>query len=138
MPFGVQQALPEAVDGAPRVAALACPDCGGTLTVREMGGGLHFVCRIGHSYGLSEVLGAKEERLEDRLWTAVTAVDELAALLTDLQSRTRSDAARAEYRRRTEALLVLSNEVRRLIDTTEAVDLGIVEDAGTAPGATES
>jgi hypothetical protein len=57
---------------------------------------LFFVCRIGHSYGLAEVLAAKEERLENRLWTVVTAAEELAALLKDLHGRSGSSRARAE------------------------------------------
>ena len=69
----MQDALPQPVDRQPRVAAVSCPDCGGSLTVSALAGGLYFVCRIGHSYGLADALAAKEERLENRLWTVVTA-----------------------------------------------------------------
>ena len=53
------------------------------MTVSALAGALYFVCWIGHSYDLADVLAAKEERLENRLWTVVTAVEELVALLKD-------------------------------------------------------
>jgi two-component system chemotaxis response regulator CheB len=45
---------------------------------------LHFVCRIGHAYSLTELLEAKENRIEERLWSAVVALEEMAMLLDDL------------------------------------------------------
>jgi len=56
------------------------------LVVRALhtGGALHFRCRIGHAYTEDELLTAKEQRLESHLWAAVTAFEELAALLADL------------------------------------------------------
>jgi len=134
----MQGALPEPVDREPRVAAVSCPDCGGSLRVSVVGDGLFFACRIGHSYGLSEVLAAKEERLENRLWTAVTAVEELAALLKDLQNRSGSPTARAEYGRRHEALMRLGDHLRRLIDTVPPIDLSIVDGVAATPESAES
>src|SRR4051812_38139163 len=79
-------ALPSGVDpdGKEQVTAVACPDCSGTLTVRAMGKLILFRCRIGHVYAVPELLASKERRLEERMWSAVAALDELAALLHDL------------------------------------------------------
>jgi hypothetical protein len=134
----MQQALPEPVDRQPRVAAVSCPDCGGSLRVSVVGDALYFACRIGHSYGLLEVLAAKEERLENRLWTVVTAVEEMAALLKDLQGRTGPPAARGEYGRRHEALMRLGDHLRRLVDTAAPIDLGMVDDVPATPESAES
>ena len=81
-------ALPDSIDGAERCTALACPDCSGTLGVRSEGGGgyLHFRCRIGHAFSLQSLLACKEEALEAKLWSCVTSMEELAALLRDLQT----------------------------------------------------
>jgi hypothetical protein len=70
------------------ITAMGCPDCPGTLQVRAEGerGLLRFECRIGHVYSLDELLLAKEGKAEERLWTAVLAFEEMAALLEDLAS----------------------------------------------------
>jgi hypothetical protein len=64
----------------PEVTGIACPDCCGVLAVRIEGRDkeLSFVCRIGHTDDVTELLSAKEEALEDRLWSAVTGFEELA------------------------------------------------------------
>ena len=92
------------------MAAVSCPDCDGSFTVSALAGRLYFVGWIGHSYRLADALAAKEERLENRLWTVVTAVEELVALLKDLHARGGSLFARAEYGRRNEALRVLTDD----------------------------
>jgi two-component system, chemotaxis family, protein-glutamate methylesterase/glutaminase len=76
------------LDRAESVAALACPDCAGTLTVRVEGaaGHLRFKCRIGHAYALGSLLEAKEEAIEQRLWSALVSMEELASLLEELQA----------------------------------------------------
>jgi two-component system chemotaxis response regulator CheB len=63
---------------------LICPDCRGSLTVRLQGRLASFTCRIGHTYSLEELLVGKESALETRMWEAVYAFEEMAALLTDL------------------------------------------------------
>jgi hypothetical protein len=45
---------------------------------------LYFTCRIGHSYSAVELLDAKEQRLEARLWKAVHGLEELATVLPEL------------------------------------------------------
>lgn len=79
-------ALPAVLGPTARHTAVTCPDCAGALTVQTEGdtGYLLFRCRTGHAFSLTSLLACKEEVLEVRLWTSLTALDELAALLRDL------------------------------------------------------
>jgi len=74
--------LPE--DGEEHFTGIVCPDCAGVLVIRTHRSLVTFVCRIGHVYSPTELLAAKEEILEGRLWTAYSALDELAVLLDDI------------------------------------------------------
>jgi two-component system chemotaxis response regulator CheB len=73
-------------DAGERLTRLSCPDCCGVLAVRVEGAHGHvlFVCRIGHRYSIRDVLAAKEERLEERLWAALQALQEMADFLGEL------------------------------------------------------
>jgi hypothetical protein len=121
------------VDKADSVAGLACPDCTGTLTVREEGswGHLHFQCRIGHGYALGSLLAAKEEAIEERLWSALVSMEELAALLEELQGLgapyTTGPAWTAATDRVTD-LRALVTTLRGVIERNAPIDLGL--DAG--------
>ena len=55
----------------PPVSGVSCPDCCGMLAVHVEGkrSTLVFECRFGHTFMLEELLAAKEERLDERLWT---------------------------------------------------------------------
>jgi two-component system, chemotaxis family, protein-glutamate methylesterase/glutaminase len=65
---------------------LSCPDCSGVLTVHAEGARHHLVltCRVGHQFSVTDLLIAKEERLEDRLWASLHGLQELCELLQDL------------------------------------------------------
>ena len=84
-------ALPPSLrrNDGPQVTGIACPDCCGVLEVQMQGrkGHLDFRCRIGHVSALPDLLLSKEQAVEARLWGALVAVEELVALLSDLESR---------------------------------------------------
>lgn len=112
-----------------KTAGLACPDCAGTLAVRVDGssGHLRFRCRIGHAYALASLLAAKEESLEYRLWSAVVSLEELAALLEELQALGPPYTAGAEWEAATERIARLragAAAVRSVIDRNDRMDLG--------------
>jgi hypothetical protein len=71
------------------LTGLVCPECSGSLSARLEGEGRHlsFECRIGHAFALPELLAAKEHDLETQLWRSVYLVEELEALLSDLERR---------------------------------------------------
>jgi hypothetical protein len=126
------QTLPR-VQKSDSVAGLACPDCSGTLTVREEGssGHLHFQCRIGHAYALGSLLAGKEEGVEERLWSALVSMEELAALLEELQQLGEPYTAGAAWTAATDRITGLRAQVaalRELIESNAPIDLGL--DAG--------
>jgi two-component system, chemotaxis family, protein-glutamate methylesterase/glutaminase len=115
------------------VAGLACPDCAGTLTVRVEGasGHLRFQCRIGHAYALGSLLAAKEEAIEQRLWSALVSCEELAVLLEELQELGdpyTSGAAWSAATDRVEHLRAAVLTLRKVIEGNVPIDLGL--DAG--------
>src|SRR5262245_52349143 len=74
-------------DGTQVFTGLVCPDCSGNLVVSTQQRHVAFSCRTGHIYSIEELVVGKESALEDRLWSAVFAFDELAAFLTDVVGR---------------------------------------------------
>ena len=111
-----------------RPTGVACPDCGGVLGVVRDGYDSHpsFCCRVGHRFALVTLLTSKEERLEERLWSALVAVEELIALLRDIDgdpalARGLGDGAR--WRERMGRGHQLAAHLRELIETDEPVDL---------------
>lgn len=112
---------------------LACPDCNGVLAVRSEGhaGHLNFQCRIGHAFSLRDLLAAKEDVIESRLWTAVVAFEELIALLADLERRaepgSREPAPYAARIRQAEAHVKL---LRQVLEANAPLDLGHIDSSG--------
>lgn len=127
--------LPPRVGRTPQPALLVCPDCGGALAVQTQGDAafLLFVCQVGHSYSATTLLAAKEERLEEVLWSAVYLIEELAGVLSDLAARGGPNGDRTDWpsaRRRIERLHDHAARLRQLLDGNERIDLG----AGAAAG----
>jgi len=117
---------PEAVTG------ISCPDCPGVLGVTNDGHSLQFRCRIGHLYSLKELIQSKEQRLEDRLWDPVTALDELAHLLREAIEAEETGPLREAYEERAERALRYAEALRALIDddspTPVAIDPDLQDD----------
>jgi hypothetical protein len=111
-----------------QVTGLSCPDCDGVLQVgvaEPDSGFLQFVCRIGHSFSLSEVIAAKEAAIENALRSSEVAFAEIIALLDDLEREDVpariSGAERTERRARLERHLAL---VRTILEQNQPLDLG--------------
>src|SRR5262245_7711854 len=74
-------------DGESRLTGLGCPDCAGSLFVRVFHHKVvTFFCWIGHEYSLGEMLAAKEEAIERRLWVAYSALEEIGLVLDQLEA----------------------------------------------------
>jgi hypothetical protein len=88
--------------------------------VRAEGEGhLHFTCRVGHAFSVTEVIGALEELFENTLWAGVRAAEEIHALLGDLtEFRLRAPRAppEATYERRLRLAMAQAAALRRLIE----------------------
>ena len=120
-------AIPPRVDAAPepQLAGISCPDCCGSLSVQPEGkrSDLVFACRVGHTYSVDDLLIAKEERLQARLWTAYTALTEIVALLDDLAMRERDEDGRRRYGERSATARAQAMRLRRLIEDNKPVGL---------------
>jgi two-component system, chemotaxis family, protein-glutamate methylesterase/glutaminase len=79
---------------------IAWPGCSGTLIVFLRRRFAAFRCRIGNAYSLPEVLAAKEDILERRLWEAVSSLEELADFLETASRERFAHVDPDSYRRR--------------------------------------
>ena len=68
-------------------SAFACPECHGVLWELEEGGLLRFRCRVGHAYTADALQLAMSDATEDAIWAAMRALEEKAALLRRLATR---------------------------------------------------
>ncbi|WP_250038298.1 chemotaxis protein CheB [Paractinoplanes maris] len=80
---------PESQPGKP--AGLSCPDCTGGMNVVETGGVVHYTCHIGHIWSLQSLLAAQQDKVEEALWTALSILDEQAAVYETLAQRQSGD-----------------------------------------------
>ena len=96
------------------VSAFTCPECHGALWELRDGVLLRYRCRVGHSYTDQGLVDNKARAVEDALWTALTALEESAAIAARVaqraieQGRPRSATTfreRAEYLEQRGALL---------------------------------
>jgi hypothetical protein len=99
-----------------RAAAVSCPECRGSLGVRlERESHLTFRCGIGHTFSLEELLASKEMRLEEALWTAVSAIEELGGVLRDLDA----------FPERRQLLERQARLIKDVLELNDPVDLGV-------------
>ncbi len=127
--FEPVRALPR-VGPRPALTGVACPDCGGSLTVRAEGDGgyLSFRCRIGHAFALESLLAAKEEAVERCLWVAVTRLEELRTLGQDLLrlgEPYRNPCPSEDLKERVARLEADSETVRRVAMANRPLALGV-------------
>jgi len=59
---------------------MACPECGGGLAQVDLPQISYFRCHIGHQYAPRTLAAAQAEAVENKLWSAVAALEEQAAL----------------------------------------------------------
>jgi two-component system chemotaxis response regulator CheB len=96
-----------------RPAPMSCPDCSGGMNVAETGGAPHYICHVGHIWSPQSLLSAQREKIEESLWTAVSILEEQAAVHRALADKaTGADAALAAKHQRAAA-----EEVQRAADT---------------------
>jgi len=83
-------------EGETTLTRLACPDCGGGLAQVDLPQISYFRCHTGHQFAPQTLAAAQAETVEDKLWSAVAALEEQAAVLHYLDSMAGSRAAEAE------------------------------------------
>jgi two-component system chemotaxis response regulator CheB len=108
--------------------SLSCPECFGVLTGRTDGPNalLTYVCRVGHTFAIPELLLAKEELLERWLWASLLSLEELAAFLSELADLAAPQAATgmaATFRERAERARGEAASIRAVIERNRAVEV---------------
>ena len=80
--------------GETRLTRLACPECGGALAEAVLPQITYYRCHVGHQFGPQSLAAAQAESAEAKLWAAVAALEETAALSRHLATHTelRDDA----------------------------------------------
>ena len=70
-----------------RLTRMTCPECGGALAAVDLPRITYFRCHVGHQYGPQSLAAAQAETAESKLWAAIAALDEQAALEGHLSRR---------------------------------------------------
>ena len=70
-----------------RLARISCPECNGGLAKVDVSGLRYYRCHVGHQYGPRTLEAAQREAVEAKLWAAVAALEEHAALARHLAVR---------------------------------------------------
>ena len=83
-----------------RLTRLACPECGGALAEAVLPRITYFRCHVGHQFSPQSLAAAQAESAEAKLWAAVAALEETAALARHL-AHTRADEDVADQQART-------------------------------------
>lgn len=87
------------------LTSITCPNCGGSLWRRHVGGVEHYECRVGHRYAPESLFTLQGESLDDALWAAHRALLERGDLAQRMAARMRrsgQDAAARRYDRQRE------------------------------------
>ncbi len=69
------------------VSGYTCPECRGSLWELKEGTLVRYRCRVGHSYTEPGLVDNKARAVEDALWTALTALEESAAIAMRVAER---------------------------------------------------
>lgn len=70
-------------------SSFTCPECSGTLWEVDDDQLLRFRCQVGHAYNGDSLQADQQENLEDSLWAAVRALQEVAAMNRRMAVRAR-------------------------------------------------
>jgi two-component system, chemotaxis family, protein-glutamate methylesterase/glutaminase len=92
---------------------LGCPDCGGGLSSIQIGAAEYYRCHVGHGYAPANLLAAQHEKAEAGLWTAISMLQEQAAVHERLAERAQAHGGILTARHQRAA----ADELRRAADT---------------------
>jgi two-component system chemotaxis response regulator CheB len=97
-------------DDEARLTRLRCPECGGPLAQLDLPAISYYRCHVGHQYAPQSLEAAQRETAEAKLWTAVAALEEHAALAAHLAEHAERDDP--GWRRAAERSAALAKSVR--------------------------
>ena len=75
-----------------RLTRLTCPECGGSMAQVDLPQISYFRCHVGHQFAPQTLAAAQAEASEKKLWSAVAALEEQAAVLRYIERRVRPAA----------------------------------------------
>jgi two-component system chemotaxis response regulator CheB len=102
-------------EGESRLTRMVCPECGGALAQIDLAQISYFRCHVGHHYGPQTLAAAQADASESKLWSAVAALEEEAALQHHLhQASPHSDPAAAEHERLAKEIGHRASQLREL------------------------
>ena len=84
--------------GEAGLTRLACPECGGALAEAVLPHITYYRCHVGHQFGPQSLAATQAEAAEAKLWAAVAALEETAALARHLASHADTDQDLANQR----------------------------------------
>jgi two-component system chemotaxis response regulator CheB len=103
------------IPGTP--TTIGCPDCSGVLNAAEEGTGHHrrYVCQVGHSFSLHSLLEAKENQLEETLWSAVSLLQHVEMICGELKAHPHTQDLRQQLDRRIQQVRAHEEAVSKVI-----------------------
>jgi two-component system chemotaxis response regulator CheB len=118
-----------------------CPECGGVLSERAVGGMTQWECRVGHRYSPDSLADAQAEGVEAALWAAVRALEDremlLARMADQATARGQTRSARS-FRHRAEAAGEHAKQVRAALGRAAATTLRTIEGEDSDPADEEA
>ena len=66
---------------------ITCPECGGVLIEKDLGGVTKYSCQVGHAYSPASLADSQSVSLESALWNAQRTLEERADLLRRIGKR---------------------------------------------------
>ncbi len=118
--------------GESRLTRLACPECGGALAEGVLPQITYYRCHVGHQFSPQELMAAQAESSEGKLWAAVAALEETAALARHLAEHAPAAGDAVDRQRRTADWAAdLAGSVRSRFEATDDSVTGETEGAVT-------
>ena len=110
------------------VSGFTCPECHGALWEIRGGAVVRYRCRVGHAYAEETLRDAKGVSIEAALWTALTALDEQAALTWRMAQRAGAaghDTRRRRYEDKARALEERARVLDRVLRSADLASAGV-------------
>jgi len=105
---------------------IACPACAGVLSMHRDSAHLKFCCSIGHGFSIHSLLQAKEDDVEECLWSAVSLlehVDMIGRLFVGEIEGSGLPVPKDGLIKRMEQVQDQMRQMRRIIEETITPDL---------------
>jgi hypothetical protein len=109
------------------LTAIGCPGCSGVLSEVDSGRRDHvsYVCMVGHSYSLVDLVEAKEQQLEYGLWSLLSLLDHLDIVYNRLLAQIDhgEQIPRKSIQARLQQVREHARRLRELVEQDEPPDL---------------